>query len=129
VIGCDATITLCGQAGNFELNTMMPIMSLRLLEAIQFSANVVKSFTEKCVAGIIADRVRCEEMVERSLAMATALAPVIGYESAAKIAQEALSTGQTIRQVAHNKQILAKDELDKLLDPWRMTDPGIPGRS
>ena len=129
VIGCDATITLCGQAGNFELNSMMPIMSLRLLEAIQFSANVVNAFTAKCVDGIVADRARCEEMVEKSLAMATALAPVIGYESAAKIAQEALATGQTIRQVAQNKNLLAKEELDRLLDPWGMTEPGISGRS
>ena len=126
VIGCDATITLCAQAGNFELNTMMPIMSLRLLEAIEFSANVVKAFTEKCVVGITADRVRCEEMVERSLAMATALAPVIGYESAAKIAREALATGQTIRETIQNKKLLAGDELDRLLDPWRMSEPGIP---
>ncbi len=129
VIGCDTTITLCGQGGNFELNTMMPIMSLRLLEAIQFTANVVKGFTEKCIDGIIADRVRCEEMVEKSLAMATALAPVIGYESAAKIAQEALATGRTIRQVAQDKKLLAEEELTKLLDPWRMTEPGIGGSS
>jgi fumarate hydratase class II len=126
VIGCDATITLCGQAGNFELNTMMPIMSLRLLEAIQFSASVVDLFSDKCVGGIVADRARCEEMVERSLAMATALAPLIGYESAAKIAQEALATGRTVREIVENKTLLAKEELDKLLDPWRMTEPGIP---
>jgi fumarate hydratase class II len=129
VIGCDATITLCGQGGNFELNTMMPIMSLRLLEAIQFSANVAKAFTEKCIDGIVADRARCEEMVEKSLAMATALAPVIGYESAAKIAQEALATGRTIRQVAQQKKLLSEQELARLLDPRRMTEPGIPGRS
>jgi len=126
VIGCDATITLCGQAGNFELNTMMPLMSLRLLEAILFSANVVSLFSDKCVDGIVADRERCEEMVERSLAMATALAPLIGYESAAKIAQEALATGQTVREVAQNKKLLATEDLDKVLDPWRMTEPGIP---
>ena len=129
VIGCDATITVCGQAGNFELNTMMPVMSLRLLEAIHFSANAVIAFTDKCVAGIVADRARCEEMVEKSLAMATALAPVIGYESAAKIAQEALATGRTIRQIAQDKKLLNQEELDKLLDPWGMTEPGISGRS
>lgn len=129
VIGCDATITLCGQGGNFELNTMMPIMSLKLLEAIQFSANVAKVFAEKCVDGIVADRARCGEMVEKSLAMATALAPVTGYESAAKIAQEALATGQTIRQVAQDKKLLTEEELVKLLDPWGMTEPGIPGSS
>jgi fumarate hydratase, class II len=75
VLGCDATITLCAQAGNFELNTMMPVLSLRLLEAVQFTANVVNAFTEKCVIGITADRERCAAMVEQSLAMVTALAP------------------------------------------------------
>jgi len=129
VIGCDATITLCGQAGNFELNTMMPIMSLRLLEAIQFSANVVNLFSDKCIDGIVADRARCQEMIERSLAMVTALAPVIGYESAAKIAQEALATGRTVREVAQEKNLIAERELDKLLDPWGMTEPGVPGRN
>jgi fumarate hydratase class II len=129
VIGCDATITLCGQGGNFELNTMMPIMSLRLLEAIGFSANVARAFVDKCVAGIVADRARCEEMVEKSLAMATALAPVIGYENAAKIAQEALASGRTIRQVAKEKKLLAEEDLARLLDARRMTEPGIPGRN
>jgi fumarate hydratase class II len=128
VIGCDATITICGQAGNFELNTMMPIMSLRFLEAIELSANVVNAFSAKCVAGTIADRARCEEMVERSLAMATALAPVIGYGSAAKIAQEALATGQSIRTLAQQKSLMAKEQLEKVLDPWSMTEPGIAGR-
>jgi len=121
VIGCDATITLCGQAGNFELNTMMPILALRLLEAIQFTANVTALFADKCVAGIVADRARCEEMVERSLAMVTVLAPALGYERAAKVAQEALATGQTIRQVAQKQKLLPEAELNKLLDPWRMT--------
>jgi fumarate hydratase class II len=126
VIGCDATITQCGQGGNFELNTMMPIMSLRLLEAIEFSANVINLFSAKCVDGIVADRARSEAMVERSLAMVTALAPLIGYENAAKIAREALATGQTVREVARQGQWLSEAELDKALDPWRMTEPGIP---
>jgi fumarate hydratase class II len=65
-------------------------------------------------------------MIERSLAMVTALAPVIGYESAAKIAQEALATGRTVREVAQEKNLLGKQELDKLLDPWGMTEPGVP---
>ena len=88
-----------------------------------------KLLREKCVDGIVADRARCEEMVEKSLAMATALAPVTGYESAAKIAQEALAMGQTIRQVAQDKKLLTEEELVKLLDPWGMTEPGIPGSS
>lgn len=126
VIGCDATITLCGQAGNFELNTMMPVLSLRLIEAIQFTANVVNAFTEKCVLGITADRARCAAMVEQSLAMVTALAPEIGYEKASKIAQRALLSGQSIRQLAQQEEMLRGGELDKLLDPWRMTEPGLP---
>lgn len=126
VIGCDATITLCGQAGNFELNVMMPIMALRLLEAIEFTANVVKAFTEKCVVGIEANEERCKAMVEQSLAMVTALAPVIGYDRAAKIAKEAFTTGKTVREVALAHKVLPPEKLAKILDPWRMTEPGIP---
>jgi len=128
VIGCDATITLCGQGGNFELNTMMPIMSLRMLEAIRFSTNVISLFSDRCVDGIAADRERCEEMVERSLAMVTALAPLVGYEVAAKIAKEALATGQTVREVARAKKLIGEEDLENVLDPWRMTEPGIPPR-
>ena len=128
VIGADATITICGQAGNFELNVMMPIMTLRLLEAITFTANVVKAFTEKCVVGIEANKERCEEMIEKSLAMVTSLAPVIGYDAAAKIAKESFTTGKTVREVAREHKVLPEDKLKKILDPWRMTEPGIPGK-
>ena len=126
VIGCDATITICGQAGNFELNVMMPVMALRLLEAITFSATVVNAFTEKCVVGIEANNERCEEMIEKSLAMVTALAPLIGYDAAAKIAKESYATGKTVREVALAHKVLPPDQLGKILDPWRMTEPGIP---
>jgi fumarate hydratase, class II len=126
VFGCDATITLCGQAGNFELNAIMPVMTLRLLEAMEFTANVVKAFTEKCIVGIEANEERCKAMVEQSLAMVTALAPVIGYDNAAKIAKEAFTTGKTVREVALARKILAPEKLSKILDPWRMTEPGIP---
>jgi len=126
VIGCDATITICGQAGNFELNVMMPVMTLRLLEAIAFSASVARAFTEKCVVGIEANKQHCEEMIEKSLAMVTALAPVIGYDAAAKIAKESFPTGKTVREVARAHKVLPEDKLAKILDPWRMTEPGIP---
>ncbi|MGH7830649.1 MAG: class II fumarate hydratase, partial [Candidatus Binatia bacterium] len=129
VIGADATITICGQAGNFELNVMMPIMALRLLESITFTANVVKAFTEKCVVGIEANKERCEEMVEKSLAMVTSLAPVIGYDAAAKIAKESFTTGKTVREVAKAHKVLPEEKLNKLLDPWRMTEPGIPEKN
>jgi fumarate hydratase class II len=126
VIGCDATITLCGQAGNFELNAMMPILALKLLEAIEFSANVANAFTEKCVIGIAANEKRCRELVELSLAMGTALAPVIGYDRAAEIAHEALASDKTIRQIAREQNIMAEARLNELLDPARMTEAGIP---
>ena len=123
VLGCDATIAFCGQAGNFELNVMMPIMALRLLEAIEFSANVVRIFTEKCIVGIAANKQRCNEMVEQSLAMVTALAPVMGYDKAAEIAKAALNTGETVREVARARKIMPDDELNAILDPWRATHP------
>ena len=126
IIGCDATITICGQAGNFELNVMMPVMALRLLEAITFSAAVVKAFTEKCVVGIEANKEHCEESIEKSLAMVTALAPVIGYDAAAKLAKESFTTGKTVREVAKAQKAIDENRLNKILDPWRMTEPGIP---
>ena len=125
VIGCDATITYCGQAGNFELNVMMPVIALRLIESIQFTANVINALTDKCIIGISADRARCQAMVEQSLAMVTALAPAIGYENAAKLAQRAMASGQTIRELAQQEKVLGDEELAKILDPWRMTQPGI----
>ena len=126
VMGCDTTITLCAQAGNFELNVMMPVMAHRLLEAVTFSAAVVNAFTEKCVVGIGANKERCEELIEKSLAMVTSLAPVIGYDAAAKIAKESFASGKTVREVAKAHKVLPDDRLNKILDPWRMTEPGIP---
>lgn len=125
VIGSDATIALCGQAGNFELNVMMPIMALRLLEAIEFTANVVRALTEKSIVGIEANRQRCNELVEQSLALATALAPVIGYDQAAEIAKEALRTGKTVREVAQARRLVPEQQLSTLLNPWRMTHRGL----
>jgi fumarate hydratase class II len=124
VIGCDATITTCGQAGNFELNVMMPIMALRLLEAISFSARVVDELTARCIVGIEANRERCAELVEKSLSLVTALAPAIGYDAAAAIAHEAYATGKTVREIARTRAVLPEDELNELLDPWKMTEPG-----
>jgi fumarate hydratase, class II len=126
VIGCDATITACGQGGNFELNTMMPVLALKLLEAIEFTANAVTALTEKCVAGIEANEARCRDLVELSLAMVTALAPVIGYDAAARVAREAVASGKTVRQLVQGLGIIPDDRLNELLDPRRMTEPGLP---
>ena len=105
---------------------MMPVMALRLLEAITFSAAVVNAFTEKCVVGIAANKERCEELIEKSLAMVTSLASVIGYDAAAKIAKESFASGKTVREVAKAHKVLPDDHLNTILDPWRMTEPGIP---
>ena len=97
---------------------MMPAMCPALMEAIDFTANAVTVFAERCADGIAADRARCEEMVERGLAMTTALVPIIGYDRAAKIAQKALATGKIIREVA--EEVLAPQDLAGVLDPWQM---------
>jgi fumarate hydratase, class II len=127
VVGNDATITLGGMAGNFELNVMMPVIAYNLLQSIDILANAAKLLRERCVDGLEADRERCREMVEKSLSMCTALAPKIGYDEAAAIAKEAYSTGRTVREVASAKGVLSPQELEATLDPWSQTEGGIHG--
>jgi fumarate hydratase class II len=123
VIGYDATIAVCGQHGNFELNVMMPVLAWDLLDGIHLLANAVRNFTRRCVDGIEADRDRCFDLIEESLAMCTVLAPEIGYDRAAAIAKEAYRTGRTVREVAREQKVLPPEELDRLLDPMRQTMP------
>jgi len=117
VVGYDATIAWCGAAGSFELNVMMPVMAYDLLESIALLANGARNFSRKLVKGLEADRERAEAFIEKSLAMGTALAPVIGYEHAAVLVKEAYASGRTVRQVAEEKSGIAKETLDRLLDP------------
>ncbi len=124
VIGHDTTITWAGANGNFELNVMMPIMAHDLLESIRLLANGVDNFSEKCVRGITANEGRCRELVELSMAMVTSLSPKIGYDRAAEIAKESAKTGRTVREIAREREILPKDELERALDPIKMTEPG-----
>ena len=124
VIGNDATIAIGGMSGNFELNVMMPVMAHNLLQSISLLTNASLLFAQKCVRGLKADGERCREMIEKSLAMATALSPHIGHDAAAKIAKEAYEGGRTIREVALEKKLLPSEKLEKILDPWRMTEPG-----
>ncbi len=124
VIAADTAVTLCGRDSIFELNTMMPTIAYNLLEAIRILANAVRVFAERCVAGLQANQKRCEELVELSLAMCTSLAPLIGYDKAAEIAYESYKTGKTVRQVAMEKKVLPQEELDRVLEPGSMTQPG-----
>ncbi|HEY1336865.1 MAG TPA: lyase family protein, partial [Bryobacteraceae bacterium] len=117
VIGSDGTITWAGANGNFELNVMMPVMAFDLLESIELLANGSRNFAERLVDRLEADRTRAEGFVEQSLAMATSLAPVIGYEKASTLAKEAYASGRTIREVAREKAGLPEDRLNALLDP------------
>jgi len=121
VIGNDLTITIGGMLGNFELNVMMPVKGHNLLESIRLLTTSSRVFADRCISGLKADKKRCEEMVEKSLAMVTSLAPIIGYDSAAKIAKEAYETGKTVREVCLEKRVLPEDKLKKVLDPWTMT--------
>ena len=128
VIGNDVTITVAGQSGNFELLVMLPVMAHNLLQSIELLARSAKNLAVRCVDGIVANKETCQGWIERSLAMCTALAPVIGYEAAAGIAKEAYRTGKTVRELAKEHKVLPEAQLTALLDPWRMTEPGT-GRS
>ncbi|ALA58505.1 class II fumarate hydratase [Nitrospira moscoviensis] len=126
VIGNDVTVTVGGQAANFELIVMLPVMAYNLLQSIELLAAASNNFAAKCIEGIKANEERCKSLIEESLAMCTALAPEIGYEAAAKLAKEAYKSGKTVRQVAREQKVLPEKRLAELLDPWRMTEPGGP---
>ena len=115
VIGNDAAITIGGQAGNFELNTMLPLIAYNLLQSIEILASAVKVFTEKCVDGITANKEKCASTVDKSIALVTPLVPIIGYDKAAAIAKEARETGKTIREIALKEKILSEEQMDTLL--------------
>src|SRR5262245_5307507 len=125
VIGNDLTVTLGGQSGVFELNVMMPVMTHNVLESIRILAASAVNLADRCVSGIQANVERCNEMVEKSLAMCTALAPEIGYDAEAAIAKDSYQTGKTVREIALAKKIMSPKRLTEILDPMRMTKPGI----
>ena len=122
VIGNDAAITIAGQSGNFELNVMMPVAAHNLLESIGLLAASCENFARQCISGLVATRTG-PEMVERGLAICTALAPIIGYDAAAAIAHTASQTGETVKEVALRETGLSAEKLDEVLDPLSMTEP------
>ncbi|MBN1400954.1 MAG: aspartate ammonia-lyase [Anaerolineae bacterium] len=129
VMGNDLTVMTCAQAGQLELNVMMPIMAYNLLQSLEILTHGIQAFTERCVRGIEANVERCRELAERSMGLATALNPYIGYLAAAEVAKEALARGVSLRQVVIEKGYLSREQLDRVLDPLTMTEPGIPGRN
>ena len=120
VIGNDTAITLAGQSGNFELNTMLPLIAYNLLQSIEILGNAASNLAKQCVEGLQATE-RASEMVERSLMLATVLAPEIGYDKAASISKEAFQNDKTIREVARQEADLSDEELDEVLDAREMT--------
>jgi len=127
VMGNDMTVALSAEAGQLELNVMMPVVAHNLLFAMEIIGNAASVFAERCVRGIQADAAMCAHWLERSPAIVTALAPKIGYAEAAKLAKEALAKNLTVRQLVEQKGILKGDEIDAVLDYHAMTEIGVPG--
>src|SRR5213593_2847814 len=126
-IGNDVTIATAAEAGQLELNVMMPVIAHNLLFTMLILTNASRIFAERCVEGIEADRAMCEHWLERSPAIVTALAPRIGYAAAAQLAKEAVARSVTVRQLVRDKGLLTDAELDRVLDLRAMTEPGVPG--
>ncbi len=121
VIGNDTAIAYATQASQLELNVMMPVIAYNLLFSIEILTNGINAFTKKCIKGIKADAEKCKEFAEATLAMATALNPIVGYASAAEVSKEAHRTGKTVKEVVIEKGILKETEANRLLDPQRLT--------
>jgi aspartate ammonia-lyase len=129
VIGCDAAILAAADAGQLELNVMMPVIAWNALHAATILAAAMRVFTTRCVDGIAADEARCRELLDRSTALATALSPYIGYAATAEIAKASVKTGRPVADLVRERGLLSEDQLDAILQPEAMTSPGIPGQS
>jgi fumarate hydratase, class II len=127
VQGCDLTVALAAQAGQLELNVMMPIIAHNLFEMMHVLIGAINAFTEKCVAGLTANREKAHGWLAKNAILVTALNPVIGYLNGAAVAKEAMATGKTIKEVVVEKGLLPAEEIDALLDVYKMTEGGIQG--
>lgn len=123
VIGNDVTITMAAEAGQLELNPFEPLIGFNLFQSLQVLKRGMDVLRERCVEGITANVEVCRSYVERSTGLVTALVPFIGYEAAASLAQEALRTGRTVRELARSRRVLPEEELDRILDPSEMIRP------
>src|SRR3954465_9068030 len=126
VVGNDVAVAMAVQAGQLELNVMMPTMAYSVLQSTTILTNMVRQFTDKCVAGITASDQRCNFYVQATVSLATALNPYIGYAKAAEIAKESVATGCSIIDIAREKKLLSEQEIAEILDPVSMTEPQYP---
>jgi len=127
VIGNDATITIAGQSGNFQLNVMLPVITLNLLQSIELLANVSSALADAAIKGFKVNKAKLDDALERNPILVTALNPVIGYEKGAAIAKQAYKEGRAIREVAAAQTQLKPEQLRELLDPLELTKGGIKG--
>ena len=127
VFGCDATILAAADAGQLELNVMMPVIAWNALHATRILREAMRVLQERCVADLRVDPGRCQELLDRSTALATALSPYIGYAATAEIAKESVRTGRSIRDLVRERRLLPDDQLDAVLSAEAMTSPGVPG--
>ncbi len=128
VIGCDMTICAAAEAGQLELNVMMPVIAWNGIHASTILRESMKALRTRCVVGIEADAARCRELLDRSTAVATALSPYIGYAATAEIAKESVKTGKPIRQIVQERGLIDAQQLEQVLSAEAMTHPGIAGQ-
>ena len=128
IIGNDMTVTMAAEAGQLELNAFEPIIFYNLIQSVETLTYAVHTFVDNCVTGITANRERCRDLVENSVGIITALCPHVGYEKAAQLAKQAIETGASVRKLILDEGLLDKEALDKILDPYSMTEPGISGK-
>lgn len=123
VIGSDTTITMAAEAGQLELNAFEPVIFYSLFEGIQAMTMAIGTLIDNCISGITANRERCDDLIHRSVGIATALKPYIGYKMSAKIAKESLETGVPVKDIVLREGLMDEEELSRILEPKNMTDP------
>ncbi|CAN5896485.1 aspartate ammonia-lyase [soil metagenome] len=128
VFGCDAAILASVEAGQLELNVMMPVIAWNAVHATRILRQAMRVLQNRCVSGIVADEARCRELLDRSTAVATALSSYIGYAATAEIAKEAVATGRPVRQLVRERGLIEESRVDRILSAESMTSPGIPGQ-
>ena len=126
VMGCDQAVMLASQAGQLELNVMMPLIAYNLTFSMQLLKNCVQKFTTSCIIGISANQERCRRYLEDSLGLVTVLAPFIGYNAAAEVAKESVATGRSIREIVLSRGLMPEAELEEAMRPEHLTSPGLP---
>jgi aspartate ammonia-lyase len=126
VVGNDVAVALAVQAGQLELNVMMPTLTYSVLRSLQIMTNALRQFDKFCVSGITVNKERCKFYAESTVSLATALNPYIGYQKAAEIVKESIATGRSIIDIARSKGLLKESEIAEILDPVNMTEPQRP---